>query len=69
MAGPTAQRSGPASSQTISSPTATGPDYLGYGGTSKPLDEKEYDFRAMGADVVEILDTEKLATVACLAHD
>ncbi|KAK5561233.1 hypothetical protein LTR46_000038 [Exophiala xenobiotica] len=44
-------------------------DGLGYGGTSKPLDEKEYDFRAMSADVVEILDTEKLATVACLAHD
>lgn len=44
-------------------------DCLGYGGTSKPLDEKEYDFRAMSADVVEILDTEKLATVACLAHD
>ncbi|KAK5389155.1 hypothetical protein LTS03_001576 [Exophiala xenobiotica] len=44
-------------------------DCLGYGGTSKPLDEKEYDFRAISADVVEILDTEKLATVACLAHD
>ncbi len=41
-------------------------DCLGYGGTSKPLNEKEYDFRAMSADIV---DTEKLTTVACLAHD
>lgn len=45
------------------------PDCLGSGETSKPLDEREYDFRGMAADLVEILDCEKVENVVLWAHD
>ncbi|POS73050.1 hypothetical protein DHEL01_v208561 [Diaporthe helianthi] len=45
------------------------PDLLGYGETSKPTDPAAYKFRGMTADVVEIIDTEKVDKVISLGHD
>ncbi|RSM19618.1 hypothetical protein CDV31_001505 [Fusarium ambrosium] len=45
------------------------PDCLGYGGTSKPTDVTSYAYQNMTADVIEILDAEKLSTIISLGHD
>ncbi|KAI8162878.1 Bifunctional epoxide hydrolase 2 [Colletotrichum sp. SAR 10_70] len=45
------------------------PDLLGYGGTSKPDDPKEYVWRAMSAHIAAILDAEDLTTVVGVGHD
>lgn len=47
------------------------PDLLGYGGTSKPADAREYVWRAMSAHVAAILDAEGLAgrAVVGVGHD
>ncbi|KEF61369.1 uncharacterized protein A1O9_02935 [Exophiala aquamarina CBS 119918] len=45
------------------------PDLLGSGESSKPLDEREYDFRKIAGDVVEILEKEDVAKVVLWAHD
>lgn len=45
------------------------PDCLGSGGSSMPLQEREYDFRAMAADLVEILEAENVPEVLVWAHD
>lgn len=45
------------------------PDLLGYGGTSKPTDPAAYKFGGMTADVVEIIDAEKVSKVVSLGHD
>jgi soluble epoxide hydrolase / lipid-phosphate phosphatase len=45
------------------------PDLLGYGGTSKPTDPAAYKFGGMTADLVEILDAEKVDKVVSLGHD
>ncbi|KAJ0116161.1 hypothetical protein N8I77_008665 [Diaporthe amygdali] len=45
------------------------PDLLGYGGTSKPTDPEAYKFGGMTADVVEIIDAEKVDKVISLGHD
>lgn len=45
------------------------PDLLGYGGTSKPTDPAAYKFGGMTADVVEIVDAEKVDKVVSLGHD
>ncbi|KAG8159121.1 hypothetical protein KVR01_010782 [Diaporthe batatas] len=45
------------------------PDLLGYAGTSKPTDPAAYKFGGMTADVVEIIDAEKLDKVVSLGHD
>jgi soluble epoxide hydrolase/lipid-phosphate phosphatase len=45
------------------------PDMLGYGGTDKPLDKKEYLHSLMTKDVTEILDAEGLDKVVAIGHD
>lgn len=45
------------------------PDCLGSGDSSKPLDEREYDFRSLCADFAEILESEGVAKVVLWAHD
>ncbi|KAM0425710.1 hypothetical protein ACHAPT_008957 [Fusarium lateritium] len=45
------------------------PDCLGYGGTSKPTDVNSYAHQHMTADIIEILDSEKLSTVISVGHD
>lgn len=48
------------------------PDLLGYGGTSKPTDPKEFEISAMSQDVIEILKQEKVAEKDCvipIGHD
>lgn len=48
---------------------AIAPDLLGYGGTSKPTDPAAYKFSGMTADLVEIIDAEKVDKVVSLGHD
>ncbi|KZL63509.1 epoxide hydrolase [Colletotrichum tofieldiae] len=45
------------------------PDLLGYGGTSKPSDPREYTWRAMSGHVVSLLDAEGLGAVVGVGHD
>ena len=45
------------------------PDLLGYGGTDKPTDPKEYRLKLMVQDVMEILDAEKVDKVISVSHD
>jgi soluble epoxide hydrolase/lipid-phosphate phosphatase len=45
------------------------PDMLGYGGTDKPLDTKEYLYSFMTKDVTDILDAEGLNKVVAIGHD
>lgn len=45
------------------------PDLLGYGGSSKPVSLDAYKAHAMAAEIVEILDHERLDTVHAVAHD
>ena len=42
---------------------------LGYAGTDKPTDPREYRMKLMTQDIVEILDAERAARVISLAHD
>jgi soluble epoxide hydrolase / lipid-phosphate phosphatase len=42
---------------------------LGYGGTDKPTDPNLYRYDAIGKDLVDILDTEKLSKVIAVGHD
>lgn len=44
-------------------------DSLGYGGTSKPTDPDLYAWHHLAADVMEILDVEKLDMVVSMGHD
>ena len=44
-------------------------DELGYGGTSKPVDSAAYGIDLLVADLVEILDAERIAKVVVLGHD
>ena len=44
-------------------------DCLGYAGTSKPTEPKEYNFKDMTQDLVDILDKEGLSKVISLGHD
>jgi soluble epoxide hydrolase/lipid-phosphate phosphatase len=45
------------------------PDCLGSGETAMPLDEREYDFRGMAEDLLEILHVEGVQNVVIWAHD
>ncbi|KAF9880898.1 putative epoxide hydrolase [Colletotrichum karsti] len=45
------------------------PDLLGYGGTSKPRDPREYVWRAMSSHVAAILDSEGADAVVGVGHD
>ncbi|KAK5680589.1 hypothetical protein LTS10_007522 [Elasticomyces elasticus] len=45
------------------------PDLLAYGGSSKPTDPALYDYRLMSADILEILDSEKIDKVIPIGHD
>ncbi|KAK1973508.1 Alpha/Beta hydrolase protein [Colletotrichum cereale] len=44
-------------------------DTLGYGGSSKPIDEKAYAYDYVTADIVSILDAEGIGKVISLGHD
>ena len=45
------------------------PDLLGYAGTSKPKDIEAYKFTGQTADLVEILQAEKIQKVIIIGHD
>ena len=45
------------------------PDLLGYSGTSKPLDPAAFGWKLMAADLIEILDAEKIPKIIALGHD
>lgn len=45
------------------------PDQLGYGGTSKPTDPSAYKSSLICKDLVEIVDSEKIAEVVVIGHD
>ncbi|KAI9926481.1 hypothetical protein ASPWEDRAFT_45416 [Aspergillus wentii DTO 134E9] len=45
------------------------PDLLGYGDTSKPSATREYTCKNMAAEIVELLDHERLTQVHAVAHD
>ncbi|KAM5539328.1 hypothetical protein V8D89_007019 [Ganoderma adspersum] len=45
------------------------PDLLGAGGTSKPLDPKEFRLNALADDVLDILDKEGIKKVVSVSHD
>jgi pimeloyl-ACP methyl ester carboxylesterase len=45
------------------------PDLLGYGGSSKPRDVREYSGRGMAGDLRELLEHEGVEGVVGVAHD
>ena len=45
------------------------PDCLGYGGTSKPTDYKQYSLKAMAHDMHEILAAENVEKIVSVGHD
>jgi soluble epoxide hydrolase/lipid-phosphate phosphatase len=45
------------------------PDMLGYGGTDKPHDKKDYLYSLTSKDLTEILDAEGLEKVIAIGHD
>ncbi|RXW14559.1 hypothetical protein EST38_g11299 [Candolleomyces aberdarensis] len=45
------------------------PDMLGYGGTDKPADHKEYLHSLLARDLVDILEHEKVTNVIAMGHD
>jgi len=45
------------------------PDQLGYGGTDKPTDAHQYRLKLLTADMIEILDNEKVSKVIAVGHD
>ena len=42
---------------------------LGFGRTSRPTDVEYFKMSGMAADIIEILDNEKLGKVIGVAHD
>ena len=42
---------------------------LGYSGTDKPTDPKEYRLKLMAADIMEIIEAEKAGKIISIAHD
>lgn len=45
------------------------PDMLGYGGTSKPTDPKEYNSKLLAQDLYETADAEGFGTIIPTGHD
>lgn len=45
------------------------PDLLGYGGTDKPTDVKDYKYSAMSADMIDIMNAENVEKVVAIGHD
>jgi pimeloyl-ACP methyl ester carboxylesterase len=45
------------------------PDMLGYGGTAKPIDAAAYKQSLICADIVDILDAEKVGQAIVIGHD
>ena len=45
------------------------PDMLGYGGTSRPTDKEMYKYSEISADIIDILDAEKVDKVVVIGHD
>ncbi|KAL5495459.1 hypothetical protein ACEPAI_922 [Sanghuangporus weigelae] len=45
------------------------PDLLGYGGTDKPTDPKEYRLKLMAEDIIEMIEAEKTRKIISIAHD
>lgn len=45
------------------------PDMLGYAGSDKPTDHKEYQFSRLTNDLVEILDAEGVKQAVAIGHD
>lgn len=45
------------------------PDMLGYGGTDKPTDPALYVQSAIGKDLVDILDHERVSKAIAIGHD
>ncbi|RXW14553.1 hypothetical protein EST38_g11300 [Candolleomyces aberdarensis] len=45
------------------------PDMLGYGGTDKPVNHKEYLHSLLAKDLVDILDHERVTNVIAIGHD
>lgn len=45
------------------------PDMLGYGGTSKPTDPKEYSSHLLTQDLYELADAENFAKIIPVGHD
>ena len=45
------------------------PDLLGYGGSSKPMDAKMYNTKAMAKDLSELLDHEGIEKIVSVGHD
>jgi pimeloyl-ACP methyl ester carboxylesterase len=45
------------------------PDMLGYGGTAKPIDVAAYKPSLMCADLIDILDAEKVGQAIAVGHD
>ncbi|KAI1788084.1 alpha/beta-hydrolase [Ganoderma leucocontextum] len=45
------------------------PDCLGYGGSSKPTDYKEFRHKLISQDLVDIINTEGLQSVIGIGHD
>ena len=45
------------------------PDMLGAGATDKPTDWTVFQLKAMSADVIDILDAEKVENVIVIGHD
>ena len=45
------------------------PDLLGYGGTDKPTDVKDYKYSAMTADMIDIMNAENVQKVVAIGHD
>lgn len=45
------------------------PDMLGYGGTDKPTTPESYKAISLTADIVQLLDAEKIENVIAIGHD
>ena len=45
------------------------PDCLGYGGTSKPVNQEEFRWKLLADDLIDILDVEKPEVVIGIGHD
>ena len=45
------------------------PDMLGYRGTDKPTDWREYQYSLLNKDLVDILDAEGIKQAVAIGHD
>jgi pimeloyl-ACP methyl ester carboxylesterase len=45
------------------------PDMLGYGGTAKPVDPSQYQFKLIVKDIVDIIDAEGVERAVVIGHD